>query len=128
MALEGEIKELQRRLAQVDLLSGPLRNDDSGFIEFLVLKLQSVKIKMYQEQGHSTPHIHIDYGPERHVASYAIQTGERLAGTLPRKYEREVTSWLEENCEPLLAIWNTTQAGKDPQPLVLEIRGNGNNA
>jgi hypothetical protein len=62
-------------------------------IELLLVKLNELKVKMYQEAGHHTPHVHIDYGRHNHVASYAINEPKRLAGTLDTKYDR-TQSWI----------------------------------
>lgn len=128
MAFDEEIKALQRSLAQVDLLNEPRSSRSTGFIGFLVLKLQNLKVKMYQEKGHSTPHVHIDYGSQNHAASYAIGGGQRLVGNLPRRYDREIGSWLNENCDALLALWSAAQEGTDLQPLIMEIQGGSKSA
>jgi len=48
----------------------------------LVLKrIQAIRIRMDGNRNHQRAHVHIDYGPEYHVASYAIDTGERLGAT-----------------------------------------------
>lgn len=57
-------------------------------------RLRNMKIKIYPEPGHKMPHIHIDYGREHHVASFSIETGERIIqGTLDRKYDSEIKGW-----------------------------------
>lgn len=119
---------MQRSLAQIDLLNEPSSSRSTGFSKFLVLKLQNLKIKMYQERSHSTPHVHVDYGSQNHAASYAISGGQRLAGNLPRRYDREIGSWLDEHCDALLALWSAAQEGTDPQPLIMEIQGGSKNA
>ena len=123
MLIEAELKELQHRLAEVDLLTRPRRRGQPGFIEFLVLKLSHLKIKMYQETGHPTPHVHVDYGRDHHVATYSIAEGRRLAGTLDGKYDREVIAWLTKHRTRLLEIWGTAQAGRDVGPLIAEVSG-----
>ena len=87
MSIENKIESLQKDLSLVDLLSK--RSSGSGSNEFLVMKLQDMKLKMYQEKRHSSPHLHIDYGKNKHAASYAIHSGERLAGSLERKYDKK---------------------------------------
>lgn len=124
MSLKAELTELQRQLAQVDLLTQP-RPSNAGpdFIEFLVLKLRILKIKMYQETGHHTPHLHVDYGREHHVASYSIDEPRRLEGSLDTKYDREVVTWIAKHRETLLKAWTTLQSGQDPRLLIAEIIG-----
>ena len=128
MLLESELTELQRQLAQVDLLTEPRRRVPLDFIEFLVLKLRNLKIKMYQEAGHHTPHVHVDYGRDHHVASYSIAEARRLAGTLDTKYDQEVVAWITKNRARLVAAWTTAQAGQNPGPLIAEIAGAGSDA
>ena len=120
MELDKSIDGLQVALAQVDLFTR--QSSGSGFIEFLVIKKQNLKVKMYKEDGHSKPHIHIDYGSSNHAASYAISDGRRLAGSLHNKYERTIVDWLSENRESLLKLWNKTQSSKPIDELVLAIR------
>jgi Domain of unknown function (DUF4160) len=86
MHLEDDLK--RHRLALVDLLTERRAQPYKSTIELLVIRLGPLKVKMYQEPGHNAPHVHIDYGPRSHVASYSINDGERLAGTLDAKYDR----------------------------------------
>ena len=69
------------------------------------------------------PHILIAYGPEFHVASYAINNGDRLAGNLASKYDREVKTWIGDHGPKLLQVWNLTQTGNDAQTLICELKG-----
>jgi hypothetical protein len=124
MSLNKEFDELQRLFAQKDLLTEPKRSAGSGFMEILLVKRKNMKIKIYQEKGHSLPHIHIDYGTQHHVASYAIESGERIEGNLARKYDSDVFNWLERNREKVLEIWNALQTGAPHEPLVAELSGN----
>ncbi|MGJ7462075.1 DUF4160 domain-containing protein [Halomonas sp. MA07-2] len=123
MSLDEEFDELQRLFAQKDLLTEPRRPAGNGFMEVLLAKRKNMKIKIYQERGHSLPHIHIDYGRQHHAASYAIESGERIEGNLSKKYDSDVSSWLERNREKLLKIWNALQAGTPHEPLMAELSG-----
>lgn len=123
MDLADELEELQRDLAQVDLLTTPSSSGQAGSISFLLLKRGDLKFKMYQESGHGLPHIHIDYGRHKHAASYCIDPPNRLAGNLDRKYDRSVTEWISSRKEKLLAAWALVQSGGDPEPLTLELAG-----
>ncbi|MBI4006834.1 MAG: DUF4160 domain-containing protein [Gammaproteobacteria bacterium] len=124
MNLESEIKELQRQLAQVDLVTESSTRSGSKLLELLLLKSKDIKVKMYQEQGHAMPHIHIDYGRQHHVASFSIEPPARLEGTLDRKYDKEVTKWVASHKHKLLEIWKTLQAGGETTSLVAELAGN----
>lgn len=99
-------------------------NSDKNYLGLLVKKLCNIKIKMYQERSHSMPHIHIDYGNERHVASYSIQSHERLVGNLDRKYDVKIKSWIKNNQSELLNLWENTQNGKAVEAIISEIQGN----
>jgi len=82
-----------------------------------------MKFKIYQEKGHQLPHIHIDYGRQQHAASYAIETGERIEGNLSKKYDTDVSNWLDQNRDKVLAIWNDLQAGMPHELLLAELAG-----
>lgn len=58
------------------------------------------------------PHIHIDYGGDQnHIASYSIHTGERIDGSLNKKYDKFVKDWIGNNREKILQIWSEIQSG-----------------
>ena len=82
-----------------------------------------MSIKIYKEIGHHLPHIHIDYGKQHHVASYAIDSGLRIAGSLSPKYDSDVSNWLERNREKVMAIWNSLQDSKPHEHLLAELTG-----
>ena len=111
---------LQKRLAEVDLY---IRSSSQG-MSFLVLKLEYIKIKMYQEAGHKNPHIHIDYGKNEHCASYCLKSMNRLAGNLNKKYDKKIKEWISENQNDLNLLWLETQAGNGTSAIVAEIRKN----
>ena len=120
MDREKEAKALQRSLAQIDLLTR--RSSGSGYLELLLLKIQPLKVKMYKEPNHPRPHLHVDYGKQNHVASYAIDDGTRLAGFLDRKYDAAIREWIAEWNEHLLEVWHRTQAGDDAEAILADLR------
>jgi hypothetical protein len=124
MSLKMELEDLQYRLGEMDLLTRPSRSGGKNLIEFLVVELEdiAIKIRMDGDRNHARPHIHIDYGKKRHAASYAIDNGERLAGQLDRKYDREIADWIEEYRPQFLKVWTETQAGRSAEVIVCEIR------
>jgi hypothetical protein len=69
-------------------------------------------IRMFMETGvqHHTPHLHAYY--QEFQATYRIDTGELLAGFLPRRQQRLVEAWLELYQEELLADWSLVEAGE----------------
>src|SRR5215471_6491759 len=88
-----DLNALQTALAMVDASSKRPKGSRSDLLEILLLKLEQIKLKMYQERGHRRPHFHVDYGPSNHSASYGIDTGERIEGHMPRKYDHAISSW-----------------------------------
>lgn len=122
MNIEKETEILQDELSLIDMLSAP--SSGSRGLQFLVKKLGNIKIKMYQETGHSMPHIHIDYGHNNHMASYDINNGNRLAGNLNKKYDKKIRAWVEKNQAELVSLWNNAQDGNNVEMLIAEIKGN----
>jgi hypothetical protein len=125
MKLEAELKQLQHQLALVDLVTEPRSAQRGEVIELLLVRLKKLKIKMYQETGHQTPHVHVDYGRHNHVASYAIDEGIRLVGTLDTKYDRAVSDWIGQHRDKLLEVWQTMQSGNNPSLAIGELAGDG---
>jgi Domain of unknown function (DUF4160) len=123
MDFDAAVRELQRELATIDLLTRPSRPGRQHFPEFLVLKLGDLKVKMYQEPGHALPHVHVDYGRKNHVASYSIDPTERLVGNLDRKYERVIVNWISERKAELLRLWSVAQAGENATALLVALAG-----
>jgi hypothetical protein len=122
MDLEKAAERLRYDLAMTEMLSAP-SGDGGTYIKFLVVQLLALKIKMYPENGpHKEPHIHIDYGREHHVASYAIRNGKRLAGDLDRKYDLDVRAWIKKHRDELMDIWTAAKAGGDPEHLLAALR------
>ena len=93
----------------------------------LLASLQNISIRICPKEGHHPmPHIHIDYGKIRHVASFSIKTGERIIGdkTLPYRYDKDIKGWLSKHRDLLLKIWHESKAGGNPAPFIAELRGN----
>ena len=114
MTLDDELNALGRQLEAIDQAAvGP------GTIRLLVTRIKNLKIKMYQESGHQLPHLHVDYCGAAHAASYSLD-GSRLAGSLDRKYDRVVLSWIASNRDNLFNIWKSLQSGADAMIVVRE--------
>lgn len=114
--------KLQQDLGCVDMLSE--RRRSSNGLELLIVKLQNLKLKIYEEPGHALPHIHVDYGKIPHAASYSIYPPARLVGQLDKKYDRAVTAWIARSQETLLALWQTLQTGGNPDSLLTVLEEN----
>src|SRR6266481_2264942 len=112
--MDQELKILQRKLAEVDLLTQPQPMGQVRIMKILLLKRQDLKLKMYKEQGHLRPHLHVDYGREHHIASYAIDEPERLEGTLDTEHDQQILAWITENQGTLLRAWSNIRSGGNP--------------
>lgn len=107
-----DLSSLQHSFAVIDFIHGdPIFAGANPVFEKLLIRCDNIKIKMYQER-HLRAHFHIDYGKRHHVASYAVDTGERLEGSLDKKYDRAVKDWTEKNRSQLNNIWLALQSGK----------------
>lgn len=71
-------------------------------------------IRMFftDNKEHKMPHIHVQYS--EYEATYAIESGELLAGELPKKQARLVEAWIEIRKEDLLADWQLAVNGEMP--------------
>lgn len=106
-----DLHSLQDDLAVIDMLSKKPANSRSGLLEILLKKHEQIKLKMYQEPGHARPHFHVDYGPSNHSASFAVDTGQRIEGSLPSKYDKSIANWTAKNRSAILSAWNELQSG-----------------
>lgn len=88
----------------------------------MVRDLLVVKIRMQGDLTHGRPHVHIEYGGNYHKASYAIDTGVRLAGGLDSKYDKTVRKWIERNRKKLDRSWRELTTGNNPKKLVAQLR------
>ncbi len=72
---------------------------------------------MYVEAGgsHHNPHFHAYYGD--HVAIYALDPVELIAGSLPRRQQRFVEAWAELHGNDLAEDWRLLQADELPRPI-----------
>jgi hypothetical protein len=62
-----------------------------------------IYIRMFHDD-HNPPHIHAEY--QGHKALIAIEGGEILAGSLPKKATRLVREWCMEHREELMVNWD----------------------
>lgn len=70
-----------------------------------------VVIKMYfQRMEHVPPHFHAIYN--EYEAEISIQTGEIIAGKLPRKIRHLVREWSEIHRAEIQKIWDTQTFNK----------------
>lgn len=69
-----------------------------------------VKMLYVDNKKHHSPHIHVEY--QDSVAVIDINTGEILAGTLPRKQLRMTQAWVEIHQDELIADWKLAVNGQ----------------
>ena len=119
MLEQKDIEELHKRLSRIDLRDSFSTQGNEENIELTVHKINYAKLKIQPEKNHWRPHFHIEYKQE-HSASYAIDSLEKLAGNMPKKYEQPIIDWADEQRENLKATWDKLKAGKDVKEFVSE--------
>ena len=111
--------DLQRSLAEVDLST---RSSSGNMMELLILKFCSIAIRMDRHENHARPHLHIDYGRKFHTATYSVDTGERLVGSLARKYDKRISVWIKRNRANLMELWNRMRSDLEYKAICIELR------
>lgn len=71
-------------------------------------------IRMFVETGeqHHRAHFHAFY--QKHAAVFAVDTIERLSGSLPKPQQRLVEAWAEIHRAELQHDWELLQSGQPP--------------
>ena len=90
--------------------------------KLIVARVEELEIRMDGNKNHARGHVHIKYKKDDHRASYAIDDGSRLAGELPRYYDRVIKGWIVENQHGLKELWTSVREGRRVQ------KGNKNRA
>ena len=106
LKMNKELEDLQDKFAFVDLMT---EDRKEGLLELLLKKILPLEFRM--EPDNHPPHIHINYGKEKHKASYLINNGVRVAGNLDNKYDKIVKNWIAINETKLQEIWTEMKAG-----------------
>jgi hypothetical protein len=77
-----------------------------------VSRFLGIVITMYAEAGerHSSPHFHVRYGEQS--ATISIETGDLLAGSLPKAQLRLVQAWAELRRRQLQEDWQLLISGR----------------
>lgn len=109
------LKRLQSRFASVAKKSLLERMAKQGRKPKLVHKIDSVSLRVYPEKNHWLPHFHIQFKNKEFSASYEIETGRKLAGRLPAKYEDAMLEWALKNKALLHKEWAALKAGGSTQ-------------
>ena len=66
----------------------------------------------FDDERHKLPHIHAKY--QGQDASFAIEDGALLGGTIPAAKAKLVAAWIEIHRESLLADWELAVNGQTP--------------
>jgi len=69
-----------------------------------------VRMYYFDNQQHSTPHIHVHYQDESAVIE--IPDGTILEGELPKSKMKLVAAWIEIHKEDLMADWQLAVSGE----------------
>ncbi len=109
--MKEELEKLQDEFAYIDMIS---RKSNSKYMEILLKELLPLQFRM-EPDHHGAPHIHINYGKRKHVASYRVNDGVRVAGDLSNKYDKIVKAWISKNQILLLQIWRELKDGNQAQ-------------
>ena len=104
--LEMSVADLQQQLAFVDLFD----EGRASAIKALLYRLGHIKVRMWPERNHHRPHFHIEYKRE-YSASYSVDSLERLAGEMPRRYEKPILIWASANRKLLTSNWQQLNDG-----------------
>ena len=65
-----------------------------------------ISIWIYYDD-HNPPHFHADYGD--HAATFSIESGELLVGSLPASARRKVETWAQLHRQELQADWELSE-------------------
>jgi len=74
-----------------------------------------IQMFFFDDEQHHLPHIHARYQGEK--ASFSIETGEILDGSLPNRQTRLVQAWIEIHRDDLLADWELAASGQAVLPI-----------
>lgn len=112
--LVEELKELQDVLALID----GEEMEQPAAIKATLRRAGYIRLVMRPERNHARPHFHIEYKRE-HAASYDAASLEKLAGSMPSKYERPMLAWAKDHTPSLIETWGLLNAGDDVRELVV---------
>lgn len=77
-----------------------------------------LKVTMHPDVNHGRAHVHVG----DHDASFAVDTGELLAGKCDRELQGVIQRWIHRHREDLQQLWEVTKAGGRCEPIVKRIR------
>ena len=113
---QRDIDELQLLLSLAD----PEPKKDQIFVtKKRFYSLQHTHLTIDNSKNHARPHFHLRYKNE-YSASNAIDNLERLAGSIPKRYEDRMLEWASRHQRSLALTWNKLQAGEIVSELILD--------
>lgn len=126
--LNHAANKLQCSMAEIDGdYGGPLPD---GLMQLMVLRSKSITIRIDACRNHARPHVHVDYGRNYHVSSYAIDDGTLLVRRKERefnkvicKFDKAIKEWIEENRDLLTEAWGKLRSGQPHEDIVVTLKG-----
>ena len=95
----------------------------SLYVDDVCVKKRKIRVTMQPDPNHERAHVHIG----KHDASFAIDTGELLAGQCDIKTRSVVEEWIKKHRQDLLELWDIVKKGADYKPMVEIIHSKQNN-
>ena len=117
--LQDGLVILQDRMAMVDMRSRPTLGRGDA-LEVLLKEHRLLRLKMDGNLNHARAHLHIDYHRTRHLASYAIDNGELLAGD--GTYNGVVQPWIEQHRAELMRVWKGIRTAEVDDAVVGQLK------
>jgi hypothetical protein len=115
--LQRALHHLQDQMASLDLLWEPSHGNG---LELLLKKHKLLALKMDGNRNHGRPHLHLDYHRKKHMASYAIDNGQLLAGD--GTYDGVVQPWIAQNRINLIKVWNDIRGSGPDLVIVAQLQ------
>lgn len=115
-ALQDALGKLQEQMALIDLLRKPAGKG----MELLLKKHLLLALRMDGSRNHARAHLHVDYHRTKHLASYAIDNGDLLAGD--GMYSSVVRPWIAAHRDDLMRVWSEIRGMGADMAVVAELR------
>ena len=97
-----------------------LRKPTGKGLELLLKKHLLLVLKMDGNRNHARAHLHVDYHRTKHLASYAINNGDLLAGD--GVYSSVVQPWIAAHRNDLMRVWNGIRGEGADATVVAQLR------
>jgi hypothetical protein len=112
-AIRGKpVESLRAAFQLVQLLDSPARRAMLGVQEFLIARVEKLRIVIRIDE-HPPPHFHFFY--QGQDAKFSIVDGFRLPGTPGlERYESAILDWWKDNRAMLIARWNRSRPATVP--------------